>query len=148
MPAIETFNPAVNFAIKCIDEMGEKDNGVRSGLDGAAFRSANIVNHTSTNVLAGSDTTAIALRSIIHNLITSPICYSTLQREIDSWDKAGKLSDPAKESEAKQRPYLQAIIKEGMRFRPSVGMLIWNNMCPRVELLSAASSSQKATSLG
>ncbi|KAH6975700.1 putative cytochrome P450 pisatin demethylase [Ilyonectria destructans] len=117
--AAVTFNPAVNFAIKCIDEMGEKDNGVRSGLDGAAFRSANIVNHTSTNVLAGSDTTAIALRSIIHNLITSPICYSTLQREIDSWDKAGKLSDPAKESEAKQRPYLQAIIKEGMRFRPS-----------------------------
>lgn len=141
MPAIETFNPAVNFAIKCIDEVGEKgreanrddflvrfqkvaDNGVRSGLDGAAFRSADIVNHTSTNVLAGSDTAAIALRSIIYNLITSPICYSTLQREIDSWDKAGKLSDPVKESEAKQRPYLQAIIKGGMRFHPSVGMLI------------------------
>lgn len=141
MPAIETFNPAVNFANKCMKEMGTEEvnkgrddflvrfqkmmkDGVRGGTNGGAFESADIVNHTSTNVLAGSDTTAIALRSIIHNLITSPVCYNRLLREIDELDKAGRLSDPVKESEARQMPYLQAIIKEGMRLHPSVGMLM------------------------
>ncbi|OJI96132.1 hypothetical protein ASPVEDRAFT_118953 [Aspergillus versicolor CBS 583.65] len=141
MPAIETFNPAVNFANKCMREMeaeevnkGRDDflvrfqkmakEGVRGSTTGSAFGSADIVNHTSTNVLAGSDTTAIALRSIIHNLITNPVCYNRLRREIDELDQAGGLSDPVKESEARQMPYLQAIIKEGMRLHPSVGMLM------------------------
>ncbi|KAL4878051.1 cytochrome P450 [Aspergillus karnatakaensis] len=141
MPAIETFNPAVMFANKCMNEMKTGDtakgrddflmrfqqlveNGTRGGMDGGAFKAADIVNHTSTNVLAGSDTTAIALRSIIHNVITTPICYSRLLAEIDEWNDAGRLSDPVKESEARQMPYLQAVIKEAMRLHPSVGMLM------------------------
>lgn len=141
MPAIETFNPAVMFANKCMNDLKTEDaakgrddflmrfqqlmdNGVRGGMDGGAFGAADIVNHTSTNVLAGSDTTAIALRSIIHNLITTPICYKRLLGEIDEWNDAGRLSDPVKESEAKQMPYLQAVIKEAMRLHPSVGMLM------------------------
>ncbi|KAM5344512.1 hypothetical protein ACJ41O_013048 [Fusarium nematophilum] len=140
MPAIETFNPAVNFAIKCMN-MNKKgaapdqddflvrfrrmaEEGVRGSVDGGAFGDADIINHTSTNVLAGSDTTAIALRSIIHNLITNPVCYNKLQHEIDEWDEAGKLSETIKESEARQMPYLQATIKEAMRMHPSVGMLL------------------------
>ncbi|CAG8214223.1 unnamed protein product [Penicillium olsonii] len=140
-PAIEAFNPAVNFAKKCMKEIEggkvneDRDdflvrfrkmmkNGTPGGLNGGTFGNADIVNHTSTNVLAGSDTTAIALRSIVHNLITSPTCYNKLLREIDDMDKAGRLSDPVQGNEARQMPYLQAVIKEGMRLHPSVGMLM------------------------
>lgn len=139
MPAIETFNPAVNFAVKCmkLNKEGMDSNqddflvrfqkmaaeSARGGVNGA-FGDIDIINHTSTNVLAGSDTTAIALRSIIHNLITSPMCYNKLLREIDEWQEAGRLSDPVKESEARQMPYLQAVVKEAMRLHPSVGMLL------------------------
>ncbi|CAH0050575.1 unnamed protein product [Clonostachys solani] len=140
MPAIETFNPAVNFAIKCMNmnkqgaapdqddflvrfqKMAEE--GSRGGVDGGSFGDTDIINHTSTNILAGSDTTAIALRAIIHNVITNPVCYNKLQREIDELDEAGQLSDPIKESETRQMPYLQASIKEAMRMHPSVGMLL------------------------
>jgi cytochrome P450 len=140
MPSIETFNPAVNFALKCMKvSKGENasmrddflvrfqkmvDEGVKGGVSGGAFANVDILNHTSTNVLAGSDTTAIALRSIVHNLITNPYCYKKLQLEIDEHQAAGRLSDPVQESEARQMPYLQAIIKEAMRLHPSVGMLL------------------------
>lgn len=140
MPAIESFNPAVNFAVKCMKESKEnveegRDDflirfqkmvkaGSKGGHNGGAFEDADIVNHTSTNVLAGSDTTAIALRAIIHNLITNPLCYNKLQSELDEWDAAGKLSDPIQESEARRLPYLQAVLKEAMRIHPSVGLIM------------------------
>lgn len=141
-PAIETFNPAVNFAVKCMKEANEKsyvsdepddmlrrlikiaESNGKGGLDGGAFGSADIVNHTSSNVLAGSDTTAIALRSIIYNLATNPRAYHKLQKEIDALDAQGMLSNPIKESEARKMPYLQAVIKEAMRLHPSVGMIM------------------------
>ncbi|CAG9950703.1 unnamed protein product [Clonostachys rosea f. rosea IK726] len=140
MPAIESFNPAVNFAVKCMKESKEnveegRDDflirfqkmvkaGSKGGHNGGAFEDADIVNHTSTNVLAGSDTTAIALRAIIHNLITNPLCYNKLQSELDEWDAAGKLSDPIQESEARRLPFLQAVLKEAMRIHPSVGLIM------------------------
>jgi len=144
-PEIEQFNPAVKFALKCIEQTesskvdpqvrGDKDGflsrfqklidaGVKGGAYGGEFGRVDALNHSSTNMLAGSDTTAIALRSIIHQLITNPLAYRRLQEEIDSFDKRGLLSDIVKETEARQMPYLQAVIKEGLRIHPSVGMLL------------------------
>jgi cytochrome P450 len=141
-PAVEAFNPAVNFAIKCVTEAEKEDalstqqddyftrlkrlseTGSKGGLDGGPFGPADIINHTSTNVLACSDTTAIALRSIIHNVITNTISYRKLQQEIDEMDQQGLLSNPVKEAEARKMPYLQAVIKEAMRLHPSVGVIM------------------------
>lgn len=53
-------------------------------------------------------------------LITTPTSYTTLQREIDSAMAAGKISSPIAESEAKKLPYLQAVIREGLRMYPPV----------------------------
>jgi cytochrome P450 len=105
---METFNPGVNVAIKCIthaEEQGLEESekqddlltgfqkiakaGGKGGTYGAEFGRADIVNHTSTNVLVGSDTTAIALRSMIHNLITYPVAYRKLQQEIDDFESVG-----------------------------------------------------------
>ncbi|RFU32253.1 hypothetical protein B7463_g4057, partial [Scytalidium lignicola] len=145
-PAIETDNPAVNFAVKCLKEAAMEppdtrddflsrfhriaQEGRTGGLDGGAFGPADIVNHTSANVVAGSDTTAIALRAAIHNIITNPKVYLRLQQEIDGMDASGKLSDPVTEAEAKRMPYLQAIIKEALRIHPSVAMILERHVPP------------------
>ena len=73
---------------------------------------------------AGSDTTAIALRSAIDGLLTHPACYRKLQAEIDQRRADGDLSLPVKYSEAQQMPYLQAVLKEAMRYHPSTGFIM------------------------
>jgi cytochrome P450 len=71
-------------------------------------------------VVAGSDTTATTIRVVLLNLLTSPLTYQRLQSEIDSAATSGKISSPIKDSEAREMPYLQAVIKEGLRILPPV----------------------------
>ena len=75
------------------------------------------------NRFAGSDTTAIAIRSIIYHLMKDPKCMNKLVAEIDDFDSRGLLSKPQiKYAEAIKMPYLIACCKEGMRLHPSVGL--------------------------
>lgn len=56
-------------------------------------------------------------------LLTNPSAYLTLQREIDDAIRTGQLSGApvvVAESSARALPYLQAVIKEGLRFYPPV----------------------------
>ena len=69
-------------------------------------------------VVAGSDTTSATIRMVMLNLMISPPYYQKLQTEIDSAIAAGKVSSPVQDSEAKRLPYLQAVIKEGLRVNP------------------------------
>lgn len=77
---------------------------------------------------AGSDTTAIALRSILYNLMKSPIAYEKLQKEIDDADAKGELSKPIKYAEATKLQYLNAVCREGMRIHPSVAFPLPRNV--------------------
>ncbi|KAJ5121320.1 cytochrome P450 family protein [Penicillium bovifimosum] len=81
-----------------------------------------ILSMAASNVFAGSDTTAISLRSIIYYLLKNPRCLSKLMDEIDDRQKQGKLSDPVKLDEADEMPYLQACMYEALRLHPAVGM--------------------------
>jgi cytochrome P450 len=69
-------------------------------------------------VVAGSDTSAGTLRSVMLGLLTNPNAYRKLQLEIDERIKAGSVSSPIRDSEARQLPYLQATIREGLRLMP------------------------------
>ncbi|KAJ0336386.1 hypothetical protein KNSL1_013302 [Colletotrichum chrysophilum] len=72
---------------------------------------------TSTGRLAGSDTTATAIRATLLHLITNPRVLATLRAEI----ARSQLSWPVvKEAEARKMGYLQAVIKEGLRIYPPV----------------------------
>lgn len=72
---------------------------------------------------AGSDTTAVAIRSIFYHLMKTPKAMARLVREIDEFDTRGEISRPhVTYSEAMKMPYLQACCKEGMRLHPSVGL--------------------------
>jgi cytochrome P450 len=68
-------------------------------------------------ILAGSDTTAGAIRIIMLYIITHPRVYKKLQAEIDDAVKAGVAPKDGVISDAKARklPYLCAVVREGMR---------------------------------
>jgi cytochrome P450 len=74
-------------------------------------------------MIAGSDTTATAIRSTILFIITSPQVYARFQTEIDVAIKEGCISSPITDTEARAFDYLQAIILEGLRLWPPAAAL-------------------------
>jgi cytochrome P450 len=55
-------------------------------------------------------------------LLNTPAALAKLRREIDDGVAAGRISSPIRDAEAYEMPYLQAVIKEGLRlFPPSTG---------------------------
>lgn len=143
MPAMETWNQVLVFTLKAINERasikrdGELINADSEGRDMLSrwayvkssdplkMSTRDIVVHLSTNVFAGSDTTAIALRAVIYLLCKNPATMKALVDQIDQADKDGKLSKPISYKEANTAlPYLNAVLKESMRIHPSVGLLM------------------------
>ncbi len=74
-----------------------------------------VASMATSNIFAGSDTTAISTRAIIYYLLKNPQCKNKLIEEIDECRAQGKLSDPVKLSEAEKMPYLQAVMYEALR---------------------------------
>lgn len=70
-----------------------------------------------TNLLAGSDTTAGTLRAIIYYVLANPLVQYRLREEIDQ----ANLSYPVSFKAAQSLPYLDAVIKEGLRIHPIGG---------------------------
>jgi hypothetical protein len=71
---------------------------------------------------AGSETTAIAMKSILYHLMRTPSVHNRLLEELDGALEDGSLSNPVRFSEAARLPYLTAVCKEAMRIHPSIGM--------------------------
>ncbi|KAJ9136521.1 Cytochrome P450 oxidoreductase [Coniochaeta hoffmannii] len=143
LPAMETWNAVLTFTLKAINSRtsmkrdgelelndgGEKDMLSRwaavKSKDPLKMCTRDIIVHLSTNVFAGSDTTAIALRAAIYFLIKNPDKMRRTVDEIDNADKEGKLSHPISYKESiSHLPYTCAVIKEAMRLHPSVGLLM------------------------
>lgn len=68
------------------------------------------------NVLAGSDTTSIALTSILFHLYRNPRYLQRLRQELETTPENITFQ------EAQKLPFLQAVIREGMRVFPSVAL--------------------------
>lgn len=81
-----------------------------------------VVSMATSNIFAGSDTTAISTRAIIYFLLKNPQYKQRLVEEIDDFRRQGKFSDPVRLSEADSMPYLQAVMYEALRCHPAVGM--------------------------
>ncbi|KAL3425365.1 benzoate 4-monooxygenase cytochrome p450 [Phlyctema vagabunda] len=75
---------------------------------------------TLLQIIAGSDTTATAIRATLLHLMSTPSAYNALQAEIDNGILAGNISSPATDAEGRRLPFLQAVIKEGLRIWPPV----------------------------
>ena len=79
---------------------------------------------TSGNIFAGSDTTAATLRAIFYFLCRNPEAHQKLLNEVDEAAQKGEISNPVTFAEAQNMKYLQAVIKEGLRIHPAVGVLL------------------------
>ncbi|KAF2847821.1 benzoate 4-monooxygenase cytochrome P450 [Plenodomus tracheiphilus IPT5] len=78
---------------------------------------------TVSNVAAGSDTTAILLRTIVHELLQDAQSMNRLIKEIDeAVSISSNPSDVVQWSCARKLPYLDAVIKEAGRLHPSFGL--------------------------
>lgn len=82
----------------------------------------NVLSMATSNIFAGSDTTAISTRSIIYYLLKDPTHKQKLVHEIDTHIAEGKISEPFSLEMTKNMPYLQACLYEGLRCHPAVGM--------------------------
>ena len=71
-------------------------------------------------ILAGSDTTATAIRCTMLYLISHPRVYSKLQAEVDEHVASGAVMNIVSDAEAKKLRYLMAVIHEGLRIHPPV----------------------------
>jgi len=81
-----------------------------------------LVTESALQIIAGADTTASSLRGIFLYLLTHPRVYAKLQAEVDRYvsHSAPGSSIIIPDSDARKLPYLQAVIKEGMRVHPPV----------------------------
>ncbi|KAK4033209.1 cytochrome P450 [Parachaetomium inaequale] len=86
---------------------------IRHGLDQDEASSESLL-----QIIAGSDTSATTIRSVMLNILSNPPVYQKLQAEIDKAIEMAKVSSPVKDAEGRQLPYLQAVIKEGLRVMP------------------------------
>lgn len=83
-----------------------------------------IVQQGFVGTFAGSDTTAIALRAFVHQVLTHPQVFKRLKKELDDALAEGRLTIPVKYSDAAKLPYFCACVKEAMRLHPSVGLTL------------------------
>lgn len=86
------------------------------------FNYNDLVSMATSNITAGSDTTAISTRAIIYYLLKNFQYKKRLIDEIDDFRKRGQLSDPVRVQEADNMPFLQAVLLEALRLHPAVGM--------------------------
>jgi hypothetical protein len=76
-----------------------------------------------TCIQAGGDTTATAMRAIMLFLMTPAHVYKKLQGEIDGAVANRAVTRPAFAPDIQALPYLQAVVKEGLRLFPSVTVM-------------------------
>jgi cytochrome P450 len=77
------------------------------------------------NIFAGSDTTGATISGILYHLLRNPDKMQKLKKEIEDFASQGKLSQPITFKESQEMPYLQSVMKEGMRLHPAVGLPLW-----------------------
>ncbi|KAL4871072.1 cytochrome P450 [Aspergillus spectabilis] len=143
MPSMEGWNQVLQFTLKQVNSRtslardGELEKAdLERGRDMLSWWMAihyadpgnmstrDVIVHLSTNVFAGSDATAIALRAIIYSLLRNPEIIDNVA-EIDEVDRLGRLSSPISCRESMTHlPYLDAVFKEAMRLYPSVGLIL------------------------
>ncbi|KAL2104613.1 hypothetical protein VUR80DRAFT_10112 [Thermomyces stellatus] len=74
-----------------------------------------------SNMVAGSDTTAISLSAILYYLLQHPACFQKLRDEVDEHAREnGGGYITFKDSQGMS--YLQAVIKEALRMHPATGL--------------------------
>jgi hypothetical protein len=94
----------------------------KNAADPDAFTQYHVLMGCTSNMVAGSDTTAISLSAVLYYLLKNPSCLEKLRNEIDEMASRGDLSKSPTFKESQQMVYLQAVIKEALRMHPATGL--------------------------
>ncbi|KAL1876477.1 hypothetical protein Daus18300_002721 [Diaporthe australafricana] len=86
------------------------------------FTNTDVYMTAAANINAGSDTTSISLTAVMWNLLKHPEALAKLRAEIDTMIDSGEITESITFSDSQKMPYLQAVIKEGMRLHPAAGL--------------------------
>ncbi|PVI00852.1 cytochrome P450 [Periconia macrospinosa] len=85
----------------------------------------NVLSMATTNIFAGSETTAVSIGAILYHLCKNPVAMKKLKEEIKSMEnEVGSSERCWPLNVANRMPYLQACIQEGLRMHPAVGMAL------------------------
>lgn len=75
--------------------------------------------------IAGQDTTAGLISSLIFHISSNPVAYSKLVSEITAYENDGKLSRPVVgHNEVTQMPFFQACLRETLRITPPASTIL------------------------
>ncbi|KAK2616092.1 hypothetical protein N8I77_002801 [Diaporthe amygdali] len=77
-----------------------------------------------SNVGAGSDTTALALTTILYYMYRDPAILTSVREEVGN----ANLPEIPSLQDVQKLPYLQAVIKEAMRKQPGLGLPYWRKV--------------------
>lgn len=94
----------------------------RHRKDPATYNYWYVLSGCASNITAGSDTTGITLSSILFFLMKNPRVVEKLRQEIA--EHQPRVADPRRFTfkETQGMVYLQAVLKEGLRLHPAVGL--------------------------
>ncbi|KXH36485.1 cytochrome P450 [Colletotrichum simmondsii] len=113
---------AKNLADKKLAAASDENNMVQQHLrNGVTYKE--LLAEIFLELIAGSDSTATAVRMTMLCLLNTPSSLNALRHEMDQGIAQGRISSPIRDLEARQLPYLQAVIREGIRmYPPSTGL--------------------------
>ena len=88
------------------------------------FDDSRVLTMTTSIALAGSDTTAISLSAVFYHLLHNPRCLKLLLQELEDATRSGAIEDSeiVSWSCAQKLPYLDACIKETLRYHPAISL--------------------------
>lgn len=81
-----------------------------------------------SNVMAGSDTTAISLSTIMWHLLQYPETLRKLREELDEFTAQGRCGASPSFKETQEMPYFQAVMKEALRMHAATGLPMWRTV--------------------
>ena len=82
-----------------------------------------VLSMATSNIFAGSDTTAISIGAVLYHLCKNPVALNKLKQEMKSMENLVGHDDAIWPLEVANRmPYLQACIYEALRLHPAIGM--------------------------
>lgn len=124
---VSGFGRMMKEARKLVDERMAQSTEAKSDMLASFIRSGvsgdHLFQEAFEQILAGSDTTAASIRVILLYLMSHPRVLAKLRAEIDAAITTGKApasQDVISDAEARQLPYLGAVIREALRVHPPV----------------------------
>ncbi|KAK4156595.1 Pisatin demethylase [Chaetomidium leptoderma] len=80
-----------------------------------------VIGYLLLNLIAGADTTAITMRALFYYTLKNPRVFARLQSDVRA---VFQPFEPASHAQARALPYLEAVVKETLRYHPAVSMIM------------------------